>query len=399
MPCLRSSARHVEERLNLMFCTKCGAQLPDGSKFCTACGAPLRENAPSADAGPAEESAGSADSADAAGTTSAAGTDFCTNCGAPIEPGCNFCTACGHRVGELPKVARAEASRAAASATGTMPSQPLQPQPQAVAAPQAQQADRTSTPIIVVCALVIALAGLVIAHYFGFMADAQALAFLPTQTQQVSTATSTDANAGTSTQTTAPAQEADVTVPNVVGQTQSNAVAALQQAGLSVGSVTQQQSDQTKGVVVSQSVTGTARKGTSVDLVVSKGSQKHKTFTIVHQPMTWTEAEAYCQQHGGHLACINSQDEWDQAKAAMAANDHDIYWIGGRIQNGSFAWVDGSDFSFSEWAAGEPNNENGDENYLVVYRVKGEYAWYDAPNDISSFYKSTALGFLMETYE
>ena len=390
-----------------MFCTNCGAQMPDGSKFCTACGAPLREKAPSSGADPAAGSAGSpatpeetatqenAGTADVAGT---AGTDFCTNCGAPIEPGCNFCTACGHRVGELPKVARAEASRAAASATGTMPSQPLQPQPQAVAAPQAQQADRTSTPIIVVCAVVIALAGLVIAHYFGFMADAQALAFLPTQTQQVSTATSADASAST-TQTAAPAQEADASVPNVIGQPQSDAVTSLQQAGFSVGSVTQQQSNQTKGVVVSQSVTGTAKKGTSIDLVVSKGSQKHKTFTIVHQPMTWTEAEAYCEQHGGHLACINSQDEWDQAKAAMAANDHDIYWIGGRIQNGSFAWVDGSDFSFSEWAAGEPNNENGDENYLVVYRVDGVYAWYDAPNDISSFYKSTALGFLMETYE
>lgn len=124
-----------------------------------------------------------------------------------------------------------------------------------------------------------------------------------------------------------------------------------------------------------------------------------KTYRIIDQAMSWTDAENYCVQNGGELASITSQEEWDQVQALIRADGRGIFWIGGRRDSsGNFTWTDGSTFSFSSWADGEPNNDGGPEDYLVVYDVKGNLAWYDAPNDISSYYKEEKMAFVMETF-
>jgi serine/threonine protein kinase len=65
-----------------------------------------------------------------------------------------------------------------------------------------------------------------------------------------------------------------VSVPNVVGSSQSAAVSSLQNNGLTVGNISQAYSDTVAaGMVISQSVSGTQVKGTKVDLVVSLGKK------------------------------------------------------------------------------------------------------------------------------
>lgn len=124
-----------------------------------------------------------------------------------------------------------------------------------------------------------------------------------------------------------------------------------------------------------------------------------KTYRIIDQAMSWTDAENYCVQNGGELASITSQEEWDQVQALIRADGRGIFWIGGRRDSsGNFTWTDGSTFSFSSWADGEPNNDGGPEDYLVVYDVKGNLAWYDVPNDVSSYYKEEKMAFVMETF-
>ena len=51
-------------------------------------------------------------------------------------------------------------------------------------------------------------------------------------------------------------------------------------------------------------------------------------------------------------------------------------WIGlsDNVKEGTFQWVDGSDFPFSYWNNGEPNNWRGDENCGEI--VRGQY-WND----------------------
>ena len=65
-----------------------------------------------------------------------------------------------------------------------------------------------------------------------------------------------------------------VSVPNVAGTSQSAAVTALQNNGLTVGNISQAYNDSVAaGMVISQSVSGTQVKGTKVDLVVSLGKK------------------------------------------------------------------------------------------------------------------------------
>ncbi|MBM6676405.1 YARHG domain-containing protein [Olsenella uli] len=72
-----------------MFCTSCGAQLPDGLKFCTNCGAPLQASADPDSGAPATSAAPDATDAatvcPACGAQVPSGLKFCTNCGAPLQ--------------------------------------------------------------------------------------------------------------------------------------------------------------------------------------------------------------------------------------------------------------------------------------------------------------------------
>jgi eukaryotic-like serine/threonine-protein kinase len=73
-----------------------------------------------------------------------------------------------------------------------------------------------------------------------------------------------------------------VKVPNVVGQTQSDAKSTLQNAGFSVTSSTQTTSSTTAGDVVSQSPSGgsEAASGSTVALVIAKAPPKKTTVTV-----------------------------------------------------------------------------------------------------------------------
>ena len=64
---------------------------------------------------------------------------------------------------------------------------------------------------------------------------------------------------------------AQVTVPSVVGETESSASAALRNSGFGVSVGYDYSSTVAEGVVISQSVTGTADKGTTVTITVSAG--------------------------------------------------------------------------------------------------------------------------------
>jgi serine/threonine-protein kinase len=63
---------------------------------------------------------------------------------------------------------------------------------------------------------------------------------------------------------------APVTIPDVTGQTQAAAAATLRGAGFSVTTSTQESTTATPGTVISQSQTGKAPPGSTIDLVIAK---------------------------------------------------------------------------------------------------------------------------------
>lgn len=96
---------------------------------------------------------------------------------------------------------------------------------------------------------------------------------------------------------------------------------------------------------------------------------------------TWMDAEAYCNSFGGHLASIHSQAEEDFLYSLLGAVS--ITWLGAtdKNQEGVFVWTDGSDWDYSNWDSGEPNQGPGDGDCLGFY-LDGTRAWYDrACND------------------
>ncbi|ELK24713.1 Asialoglycoprotein receptor 2 [Myotis davidii] len=74
--------------------------------------------------------------------------------------------------------------------------------------------------------------------------------------------------------------------------------------------------------------------------------------------LTWPQAEKYCQLQNAHLVVINSREE----QRFIAQHSSSFYtWIGLTESDGSWKWVDGTDYgnSYKNWAIGEPNNWQG----------------------------------------
>lgn len=121
-------------------------------------------------------------------------------------------------------------------------------------------------------------------------------------------------------------------------------------------------------------------------------------YEVVTQRMTWQEASDYCEERGGHLATVTSQEEYNEVLEKANASGVKVLWLGGRrnAQTDSFEWVTREAFSFSDWAAGEPNNDEGVEDRLGIMYVKGSWHMYDLPNDVSPYYGADKVGFVME---
>lgn len=348
-------------------------------------------------------------------TPASQATKFCVNCGATVPVGARFCTNCG-QLADVP----AGTQPSPEAAPTVAPSEPAQahqgPAGPAATGEYARPASggHASTGLVVLVTALVTLAvacGIVAGlHYVGALGNPQALSFLPMREQPDAAPATTDAAAQAT--TAAPATTAatpaatasaaqNVTLKDFKGQDEQAARDGIAAAGLTVGKVTTQSSDSVeKGRVISQSVTGSAKKGTTVDLVVSSGSAAatpaQRQYVVVDQAMTWEQAKAYCEQNGGHLAVVQTEDDWNRVLALMKADGRKVFWLGASRVNGNFQWVDGSALSYSAFASGEPNNETGDENYLAVFNSNDNWGWYDVPNDLSSFYKPERMAFVME---
>ncbi|XP_070249020.1 C-type lectin domain family 10 member A-like isoform X2 [Myotis yumanensis] len=74
--------------------------------------------------------------------------------------------------------------------------------------------------------------------------------------------------------------------------------------------------------------------------------------------LTWPQAEKSCQLQNAHLVVINSREE----QRFIAQHSSPFHtWIGLTESNGSWKWVDGTDYgnSYKNWGVGQPNNWKG----------------------------------------
>lgn len=109
-----------------------------------------------------------------------------------------------------------------------------------------------------------------------------------------SSGTSGSSTSSTAADSTSSTTDTEVTVPNVVGKDEATARAAIEAAGLTVGTVTEASSDTvTSGLVISQTVAANTKtaKGTKVNLVLSSGLSSVKVTDVIGHEQSRAEQE------------------------------------------------------------------------------------------------------------
>lgn len=109
-----------------------------------------------------------------------------------------------------------------------------------------------------------------------------------------SSGTSGSSTSSTAADSTSSTTDTEATVPNVVGKDEATARAAIEAAGLTVGTVTESSSDTvTSGLVISQTVAANTKtaKGTKVNLVLSSGASSVKVTDVIGHEQSRAEQE------------------------------------------------------------------------------------------------------------
>ncbi len=102
-----------------------------------------------------------------------------------------------------------------------------------------------------------------------------------------------------------------VSVPDVTGMSESNASAEIKNAGLGVNVAYENSDDVEKGLVIRQSLTGSAEKGATVTITVSNGTSKVSIPNVVGK--TQDEAESLLDNAGLRY---NTREKADSSVAA-----------------------------------------------------------------------------------
>lgn len=102
-------------------------------------------------------------------------------------------------------------------------------------------------------------------------------------------------------------------------------------------------------------------------------------YRVMLAKIGWKRARDKCRAQGGRLAVI--PDEPTQQFIGRLANGLQL-WLGASDEKVEklWTWVDGTPMRFTAWAAAQPDNTDGIENYLQTFDSKGR--WNDgAEND------------------
>lgn len=79
---------------------------------------------------------------------------------------------------------------------------------------------------------------------------------------------------------------------------------------------------------------------------------------MFNENSNWQKAKTRCEQMGGHLVTINSQDEQNFIENLISYQcTRNNIWLGCyRNNTNTWRWVTGETFSYTHWAAGRPDN-------------------------------------------
>ena len=91
----------------------------------------------------------------------------------------------------------------------------------------------------------------------------------------------------------------------------------------------------------------------------------------------WRESVLDCMSRGGNIASIQSFAEWQHVQSSLGDLESlkiRTFWLGGKRNEGKWQWSDGSQWSYTQWAPGQPDNKTKDEDCLAT---TGDGMWED----------------------
>lgn len=99
-------------------------------------------------------------------------------------------------------------------------------------------------------------------------------------------------------------------------------------------------------------------------------------YYLSNSALDWGDADRFCKQAGGHLACIGSATE-NAALAGMILPD---VWIGFNDYavngEGNFQWVTGEPIVYTHWQAGQPDNSATRQDFARLLQSGFWDDWY-----------------------
>jgi hypothetical protein len=104
---------------------------------------------------------------------------------------------------------------------------------------------------------------------------------------------------------------------------------------------------------------------------------------------TWSQAKESCSTQGGYLATVTSKEESDWIKTQNLIGSHKwgVFLGGTDSENeGTWKWITGEPFTYSDWSIGQPDNWNGHgdgEDYLHFW-FETQSKWNDIASDSQS---------------
>lgn len=117
---------------------------------------------------------------------------------------------------------------------------------------------------------------------------------------------------------------------------------------------------------------------------ISSVTYNGNTYKVFNSGKTWAEAKQWCEKQGGHLATITSENERIAVNRALEKLNGVPCWLGAESTSGTWKWVTGESFNFTNWGAGQPDCAGKNEFYLGTFSVikwLNSYYWNDFPND------------------
>ena len=108
------------------------------------------------------------------------------------------------------------------------------------------------------------------------------------------------------------------------------------------------------------------------------------------EDLSWSNARQACADRNATLAVITTRDE---AEFIGELCEGRYMYLGAtdEAEEGSWIWIEGSEWDFTYWMDGQPNDYSGHENYLATYD-DGE--WVDVDADGEGFWMPT--GYICE---